>query len=168
MGKNYNKKPLAVPDPEVELNSYINSLSKYKIGFEGSPFNQIKKFKPIFAFDYISLNNSNLCFNYKELSQKCFHKFFRGIKAISDLTYDDLCSSSFHFHEVDFSKKDVQLSVSTYKKQICGNLNSISNDQLPTLYQFKVFEEARILGFFFNQVFYIVFFDRNHQVYQRK
>lgn len=37
-----------------------------------------------------------------------------------------------------------------------------------TAYQFKVYEEARIVGFIYRGIFYLVMFDRGHNAYKRK
>lgn len=126
--------------------------------------NEVKQFKPVFAFDYISLNNSEFCFDTNLLDGvKEYRRIFDGLKRISTLTYEQISRDrGFHFHEVDFS--DTSISESAFKKCIG---NSKEHD-CPTVYQFKIFEEARILGFMYMGIFYLVMFDRNHRAYKRK
>lgn len=155
------KTKYGVPDPTKFIPS---NSEKYSLGLKGSSFNKIKNLKPTFAFDYISLKKSELCFNSTLIKTKNYHSFFDKLKRISNLTYDDLSKDvSFKFHSVDFAK----INIGDYKKCLTNNTSSITDENLPTLYQFKLFEEARACGFLYKGVFYLVWFDRNHEIYPR-
>jgi hypothetical protein len=49
------------------MEGYLNESSKYELGKVGYDFRQIMKMKPIFAFDYISLDSGDKCFNCSSL-----------------------------------------------------------------------------------------------------
>jgi hypothetical protein len=157
-----------IPDPQL-VSSELPGNQKYTFGNNTSNLNEIKKCKPIFAFDYLSLENSIYCFNSSLLSgQKDYHKLLDGLKTISSKSYDQLSKDyKFHFHDVEFND-DLSISYSTFLKRIVADLTKVDPDKGPSVYQFKIFEEARIFGFIHNSVFYLVFFDRNHNAYKRK
>lgn len=62
MTKKKIRKRFNIPDPKPQLSNVVQAISKYRIGEKGVPFYDIKKQRPVFAFDYLSLNNSDLCF----------------------------------------------------------------------------------------------------------
>lgn len=68
-----------------------------------------------------------------------------------------------HFHDIEW--KDVDIKESDFKKCI-SSLHPENIDV--TAYQFKAFQEARVIGFIYKTVFYIVMFDRGHNAYKRK
>ena len=74
------KKGFEIPDPKKQLENAINSLSKYKVGEQGIPFHSVKNLKPFFAFDYLSLDKSNLCFNSKSNNRDDLLGFLEGLK----------------------------------------------------------------------------------------
>lgn len=156
------KKKGLIPNLAINITPPI---TKYKIGGMHHNVGAVLDQKPIFAFDYISLNKKDFCFNSARIDSKDYGRIFEALKSISDKSYRELTESRiFHFHDVDFS--DVSLTESNFRK--CLNSSSRNNNDLPTIYQFKAFEEARIFGFFCHKVFYPVFFDRNHNAYKRK
>lgn len=132
--------------------------------------NDIRDYKPVFAFDYISLNESKFCFNSTLINgRKDYGRLFQSLKDISSKSYNELSTNyTYHFHEADFKDNKFSISRSDFLKCISQDINSVTEDNTPTVYQFKVFEEARIFGFVFNGVFYLVFFDRGHNAYKRK
>ena len=79
-----------IADPAIQLSALLQSQSKYNIGEKGYNFFDIKHLKPTFAFDYLSLNNGELCFNSPQLNTKDFIGLFDGLKKISSITYDTL------------------------------------------------------------------------------
>lgn len=120
----------------------------------------IQNERPLFSFDYMSMNKSVFCFNSTSLGRKDYIDLLNGLKRISKYTYKELEKENmFHFHSIDWN--DVTISQSDFNKCI-GN----KNIQL-TAYQFKVFNKARIIGFIFQSIFYLVMFDRNHKAYHR-
>jgi hypothetical protein len=76
----------------------------------------------------------------------------------------DRDKKTYHWHEVRW--EDITLKESDFQKCLTPNIND--NIQTPTVYQFDVFEEARIMGFIHNGIFYVVWLDRNHKAYKRK
>lgn len=144
--------------------SISEAHSKFSIGKQTDAFDDIKELKPIFSFDYISMKNSSFCFNGQTIGRQDYIKLFKSLKNISSYTYETLNKEyRFHFHEVDW--KDTSLSASDFYKCIYETYNG---EEDITAYQFKVFEEARIVGFIYRGVFYLVLFDRGHNVYKRK
>jgi hypothetical protein len=164
------KKPTSpsIPNPFEQVAKIEQESLKYKFGDESDKIAKVKKVVPRFAFDYISLEKKEFCFNSTHISPvKEYHKLLDGLKKLSDFTYDQLSTDkSFHFHEVNFS--DITFKESDFAKCLIKDISKIDMDQLPTVYQFKVFEEARIFGFIAKSIFYLVFLDRNHNAYKRK
>jgi hypothetical protein len=73
---------------------------------------------------------------------------------------------NYRFHTIDFDAPNVAISKRDFKKTITFKEELLSDDELPTLYQFDLnFQEARAVGFLFKGVFYLVWFDRFHTVY---
>lgn len=138
--------------------------AKYEIGKKSDAFEDVKELKPTFSFDYVSMKNGNFCFNGKTLGRNDYVKLIKSLKQVSSCTYNVMNKEDrFHFHDIDW--KDVDISQSDFYKCIYENYNG-ENDI--TAYQFKVYEEARIIGFIYRGVFYLVMFDRGHNAYKRK
>lgn len=151
---NIKKANLSIPE--------INS--KFKIGQKSDEYEEIKELKPVFAFDYALLDNSDFSFSGTRLGSSDYRKLIKGLKGLSKYTYETLNDNDkFHFHEVKW--KDVGISEKDFYKCLTDNYDG--NDYLD-VYQFKVFEEARLLGFLYRGVFYLVMFDRNHEAYERQ
>jgi hypothetical protein len=167
MSKHKKKSKFEIPNPLAELNK-LDTSRKYVFGEAANRLNEIKQHKPVFAFDFISLNYSDYCFNSNRINaQKDYQRIFQCFKSISNKSYNELnTNNAYHFHEVDFS--DTTISHSSFLKCIVPDVSKVNFDHSPTVYQFKTFEEARILGFVYKMVFYLVMFDRNHNVYKRK
>lgn len=145
----------------------INGDDKYSFGKTFNKINEIKSKKPVFAFDFISIKATNFCFDSRFSALKDYHKLFKSLKEISVLSYDEISKNdALHFHEVDF--KDTTISQTDFIKCIVLDAQKVDHDHCPTVYQFKAFQEARILGFISDNVFYMVYFDRNHNAYKRK
>src|SRR5204862_5831491 len=102
MSKKHKK--FSIPDPLQSINK-IETTQKYSFGVSSNKLNEIKQDKPVFAFDFLSLNSSVFCFNSTRIAgvkenQRILHSF----KTISSKTYDELSTDRrFHFHEVDFN-----------------------------------------------------------------
>ncbi len=156
-----------IPNPQEQLDQLRD---KYNFGKTSNNLSEIKNIRPIFAFDFLSLSKSDFCFNSRLINaKKDYLRFLESLKKISNLTFDDLSKDyAFHFHDVDFNETNasegdfLKCLISGYEKAKADDSN------MPTVYQFKIFEEARVFGFFYKGVFYPVWFDRNHSVYKRK
>lgn len=139
---------------------------KYRLGDNSDAFEEIKGLKPIFAFDYISLNQTSFCFNSKLMGGRDFHKMLKSLKSISKYTYETINTDNrFHFHEVKW--EDVTISKADFEKCIYEQEKVKAKGDI-TPYQFKLFQEARVFGFIYKGVFYMVMLDRNHNGYKRK
>jgi hypothetical protein len=167
MGKG-DKKKFDIPDPQLQIDTVVKHISKYKIGEKGFSFHAIKELKPVFAFDYLSLNCTDLCFNSKSLEIKDYVGLFEGLKKISNITYEKMkVNPAFRFHQIDFDAKNVSLSRSKFKQILSPKEDLLSDGELPTLYQFDLqyVQKARVAGFLYKGVFYLVFYDRDHLIY---
>ena len=142
----------------------IEAHAKYEIGKETDVFDDVKNLKPIFSFDYVSMKNGFFCFNGNTLGRKDYVKLIKSLKEVSLYTYETMNKEyRFHLHSIDWD--DVTVSESDFYKCIYGEYHG-EKDITP--YQFKVYEEARIIGFLYRGVFYLVMFDRGHRAYKRK
>jgi hypothetical protein len=165
-GKNAGK--FQMSDPKAQLDEIKKHKIKYNLGEEGFSFYQIRDLKPVFAFDYLSLNETKLCFNSSDLTTKDFIGFLEGLKKNSSLTYNELSTNKYYrFHKINFDKDNVSISRSDFKKTLTNKEELLSDDELPTLYQFDLHynQKSRACGFLFKGVFYLVWFDNNHIVY---
>jgi hypothetical protein len=155
-----------IPNPKDELKSI--KQDKYTFGQQTNKLNEIKNAKPIFAFDFMSLNQTNFCFNSSLMKgQKEYVRLLEGFKKVSDKTYNTLSiDNTYHFHAVDF--KDITITQSDFLKCLVKDTSKIDVNNAPTVYQFKLFQEARVFGFIYSGIFYLVFLDRNHDAYKRK
>ena len=159
-----------IPDPANKLENAINLLSKYKIGEQGIPFYSVKNLKPIFAFDYMSLDNTDLCFNAESNNRADLLGFLKGLKKVSSFTYEQMrLTKALRFHSIDLFDKNVSLRPTDFLKVLAPSYRGMSEDELPTLYQFDLqFKiEARAVGFLYKGVFYVVWYDRNHIIYPK-
>ena len=118
---------------------------KYKVGEKSDVFEDVKELKPVFSFDYVSLKGGTFCFNGSSLGRKDYTKLIQALKNISSHTYKTLNDEyRFHFHNINWD--DVTISESDFYKCI---YNEYNGEKDITPYQFKVFEEARIIGFLY-------------------
>ena len=171
MGKNEPKKSFNIADPSIQLGLIIKEQSKYKLGEKGYSFFDIKHLKPIFAFDYLSLSSSPLCFNSAKLDTKDYIGFFEGLKKISSISYNDLkVNPIYRFHSIDFYDKRVSISLKEFKNILTNKDELLKDEEMPTLYQFDLqfVREARACGFLCKGVFYLVWYDRHHSIYPQK
>ena len=158
MGKNkYNiPAPKDISNPNERFD-----IRKHK----SDNFSQIKKKTPVYSFQYVSLEKGDVCFNGDNISLKDFHRLFDTLKKYSIITYEDMDrdKKTYHWHEVKW--RDISLKEKDFQK--CLTPNITDDIQTPTVYQFDVFKEARIMGFIHNGIFYVVWLDRNHNAYKR-
>lgn len=151
-----------------ELNNwnidFKDALSKYKVGDNTDKYEDIKNLKPVFAFDFINLDNDKYSFCSELLGFKDYKKVLHGLKKLSSYSYQTLNQEyMFHFHDIKWNEVDILES--DFNKCIYGKSDS-KGDITP--YQFKIYEEARIIGFIYRGVFYLVLFDRGHNAYKRQ
>ncbi len=164
-----NKKKLKYADPKSQIDELKKIKSKYRLGEKGLSFYEIRDLKPVFAFDYLSLNNSDLCFNSPQLLKEDYVGFLDGLKRNSPKTYHELSTNKFYrFHSINFEIDNISISKGDYKKVLTHRESELSDDELPTLYQFDLHynQKARACGFLFCGVFYLVWFDKNHIIYK--
>lgn len=170
MGKG-KKKTFNIPSVQQKLTDLKETVSKYKVGEQGVSFHSIQKQKPVFAFDYLSLNEKGLCFNEKSLDRNDLLGFITGLKKISTFTYDEMRrNKSLRFHSINLYDPNVNLNVKDFLNIIAPSGRGVTEDELPTLYQFDLQYriEARAVGFLYKGIFYIVWYDRNHIIYPQK
>ena len=149
----------------------IGLVSKYQLGEKGYSFHDIKKLTPVFAFDYLSLNESELCFNCKKYNDKDFIGLLDGLKKVSKIPYETLKTiPNYRFHSIDFDDSRVTLSRNDFREVFTSKEEQLPDEQLPTLYQFDLqyVGEARVCGFLYKGIFYLVWYDRYHSIYKRK
>lgn len=170
MAKNEQRKNFNIADPLIQLDKIINQQTKYKLGEKGYSFYDIKNLKPVFAFDYLSLSGTELCFNSNNLDTKDYIGLLEGLKKISAISYNDLKNiPNYRFHSIDFSDKRVSISRKIFKQILTFKDNLLKDEELPNLYQFDLqyVQEARACGFLYKGVFYLVWYDRHHKIYPR-
>lgn len=110
--------------------------------------------KPVFCFKHYQHSDKDFSAD-KMADIKDFHKFFERIAKMSGLSWGEIeRSGNYNAHEI------TDWSVTTRKS---GFNNKVFKD-FPG-YQFKIFSEFRIVGFFSNAIFHIVWLDRNHKLY---
>ncbi len=165
-GKKGNKFQIA--DPKLQLDEIKKIKSKYNLGEKGLSFYEIRELKPVFAFDYLSLEGSQLCFNSSSLAVDDFIGFLDGLKRNSSITYNELRTNKcYRFHPINFEEHKVSIKKSDFKKVLTFKEELLSDEELPTLYQFDLHynQKARTCGFLFKGVFYLVWFDKDHTIY---
>lgn len=136
---------------------------KYTIGAKDDKFGDIRMCYPSFSFEYACMDKDEFSFNYVGISPRDYAKLIDGLKNVSKHTYERLnAECCFHFHEVKWDA--VTIRESDFYKCIA---KGYKGEKDLTVYQFKVFEEARVFGFVYSGVFYAVLFDRQHKAYNR-
>ena len=155
------KREFSVPTPQSPVTHERFNIVRHK----SDEFHLIKDITPIYSFQYISLQSSPVCFNGYNIAVKDFHRLFDSFKKYSTITYAQMrANKAFHFHEIIWD--DVELKEIDFLK--CLTPKITDDVQTPTVYQFDVFEEARIIGFIYCGVFYAVWLDRNHLAFNRQ
>lgn len=162
-GKKFN-----VGNPQGQLDKLKIENDKYKIGVKGLSFYDIREMKPIFAFDYLSLNQSELCYDCNKLSADDYLGFLTALKINSQFTYNHLRTTpNFRFHPIDFDKDNLSIKRKDFKKVLTYKPDELTDEELPTLYQFDLHykQKSRACGFLYKGIFYLVWFDKNHIIY---
>lgn len=150
--------------------SHEDIHSRYKLGEKSDDFSTIKEIEPVFSFRYVCLDvNSKFSLNSRHMGAHDYHKLIEDLRDKSNLTYDAINGGkNEHFHQIKW--EDVDIKESDFKKcissQIPGKKEDLEIDVTP--YQFKTFQEARLIGFIYKTVFYVVMLDRGHNAYKRK
>lgn len=136
---------------------------RFQIGEKSDELEDIKHLRPAFSFEYACLDSSAFSFRFNAISAKDYQKLIDGLKGASAATYHSMSTNyRYHFHEVKWN--EVSVAESVFYKCI---QNPYKGDRDLTVYQFKVFAEARVIGFIYRSIFYLVMFDRNHRAYDR-
>lgn len=163
-----NKKKFNVGNPQQQLDKIKLDNDRYKVGEAGLSFYDIREMKPVFAFDYLSLTSSALCFNCGTLTSNDYLGFLTALKTNSQFTYNELRTNpNFRFHTIDFDKDNISIKRKDLKNALSFKPDEITDGELPTLYQFDLHykQKSRACGFLYKGVFYIVWFDKNHLIY---
>ena len=161
-----NKTNFKIGNPQDQLDKI--KIDKYKIGHKGVSFHDIRDLKPVFAFDYLSLSSTELCYDCKSLTTNDYLGFLTALKTNSQKTYNELrTTKNFRFHPIDFDKDNISINRKDFKKALSFKPDEISDDELPTLYQFDLhyMQKSRACGFLYKGIFYLVWFDKNHIIY---
>lgn len=167
MGK-ATKSNLKIGNPIEQLDKLAAIKDKYKVGAEGVSFHDIREVKPIFAFDYLSLGSSELCYDCPKLSIVDYVGLLTGLKTNSKLTYNELKTNPYYrFHKIDFDNHNVSIKRKDFKQVLSFKPDEILDEELPTLYQFDLHykQKARACGFLYKGIFYLVWFDKDHIIY---
>jgi hypothetical protein len=171
MAKNEPKNKYNIADPLIQLSKIISQQTKYKLGEKGYSFYDIKHLKPIFAFDYLSLEGSSLCYNNELLEIRDYIGLLEGLKKISSISYNDLkVTPNYRFHTIDFDDTRVSIARKDFKKTLTFKDELLKDEELPNLYQFDLqyVQAARVCGFLYKGVFYLVWYDRHHTIYPKE
>jgi hypothetical protein len=148
---------------------------KYFKGDEIVKISDIEDLSLVSAFDYISLDKSDFCFNNSKIEASDFTKLFEFKKEISKIKiknfFDDTdIKKKYHFHDVNLYEKKFLIDK---LKNLLGYNKFIELYELPTIYQIAVYtsekKAPRILGFFGrNATFHLLWFDYEHKIYPNK
>ena len=116
--------------------------------------------RPYFSFRYYHSEHKRYTFEHFE--RKEFLYFFKRLKELSAYTWGQIFGEHrgfFHAHEINWNETKEKQGFCHLPKDLRG---------FPA-YQFEIFKEARIVGYF-NQdnVFKIIWVDRFHEIYPQK
>ena len=169
MGKERKQKAkFEIPDPKKQLDDIKKIKAKYQLGESGMSFYEIRELKPVFAFDYLSLERTPLCFNSVGLDVDDYIGFLDGLKRNSAKTYHELSTNRYYrFHSIDFDNDNISITRKHFKQALTNKEELLDDEELPTLYQFDLHyhQKARACGFLFKGVFYLIWFDKDHIIY---
>lgn len=115
-----------------------------------------------FSFKYLDFNNEK--FNIEKTSENYFISVVEKLKNLSTFNKKELLnnhSKALRFHQIDF--KDDSVS-----EDFFGIPKEDEIVDIPYQFQISSNEHGRVHGFFINNIFYIVWFDRNHNLYPSK
>lgn len=126
---------------------------KYKIPKEHKV--QYRECRPYFGFKHCVDKPNGITFScIKNTNEFCL--LFKNFKRMSNITWGEMEQShDFHAHPVEKYDK--------FPKKARDTFEALDN---PPPYQFKIYKESRIYGFFNSaNEFEIVFLDREHNIY---
>ena len=154
-----------VPNPSEQISLFDAHRDRFDVNIHSSQsFAHFKNFTPVYSFQYASMKNSNVCLNNKNITSKDFHKVFDSFKKYSKTTYLEMSQQEvFHWHEVKWG--EVTFREVDFLRCLTPKITDV---ETPTVYQFDLFAEARIMGFIHHGIFYVVWLDRNHKAYDRQ
>jgi len=115
---------------------------------------------PVFSFRFYDKDNKEFSIQNLE-SKKDHEKLIEKLHEFSNKKWNEIAIAErefWHFHEIDWTETEKQNGFETLEQ-----LQGLS------AYQFKIFEEFRIIGAMTHDgSFEIVWFDRMHKLYPRK
>ncbi len=112
------------------------------------------RLSPVFSFRYY--DHSHNKYSAKKIKKADdSHLMLKRLQMYCSMTWGQLEAGDYHAH--DFTG-----NTSKEKHGFSSKLK-IPGEYPP--YQFQAFAECRIVGFHMSKVFYVVWFDRNHQIY---
>ena len=142
------------------------NLKKWNVLNKSDNMVLIKDMKPCFAFDYINMQQKDIYNFIKGCGASDYKGIFNGLKEISKYTYQTIeQTEKFHFHPINWEKDFPDMSPKDFYKHIYTDNNYNSDDITP--YQFKTHGDSRLVGFIYQSIFYIVLFDKGHDIYDR-
>ena len=150
MGKKNKTKKKRIPSLQPERKTGKFNIQK--------PKPQYLETKPRFSFNYYVDQDKKWSFRCI-IDSKQFHAFFRNLKHMSSLTWGEIKQArQFHAHEVSWSEKTIPAIVKKIEKK--------TEIQDLSLFQFKAFNECRIVGLFnYDCTFEIIYVDKTHVMY---
>ncbi|MEA5459412.1 hypothetical protein VB796_10200 [Arcicella sp. LKC2W] len=161
-----------IPDDDEDI-----VATKYNVGDSDIRFPNIKEYTLLFAFDYLSLNATKLCFNNPNISKEDFVKIYEFKQQVSTIKIGEFIDNTkikqrYHFHDIQVYQKT---ELKTLFERLLGKGKTFRIDQLPTLYQFAIFTDnktnkaPRIVGFFGKMgVFHALWLDYEHSIFPKK
>lgn len=163
-----------VYDEEDEEEEVPKPYFKYTKGSSFS-INEVKEMTPLISYEYISLNQSDFCFDYPELSNFDYTQYFKILRDISKKQIIELLDKpdhQLHFHMINLHvKKELQEKV--------RNILDLQRkkDELPLVCQFALYtnetiegqktKAPRVIAMVYKGTFYILFVDVYHQTYMK-
>ena len=150
---------------------------KYKIGDIVPKMPEIENLTFVFAFDYLSLKQTQYCFDNPNITKDDFIKIYKLKKELAKISVKDIqdrLKQRFHFHSIDLNTKTFLLKPF---KELLNYPHNIEVYKLPSLYQIAVYTDKssdkssdkapRIVGFFGKHaVFHILWLDYEHNIYK--
>lgn len=113
------------------------------------------------SFNFCRLSEKPGKFEYNNRNVNYFKKLIERLKSVSDLTRDNICTSFsdvLRAHRIKF-KEDKKLTEKTF------GLDSHLDDDAWQL-QVCSNKHGRIHGYFVGDIFYVVWFDPDHNLYK--
>ncbi len=115
----------------------------------------------IFSFKHLQLNHPKNKFDIKERNADYFCKVFERFKGISSQRATEIRQSggkSLRAHSIDWKQ--------TTEPDGFAHLNEQLRSLMPYQFQFSANEYGRVHGFFIDNVFYAIWLDPSHELYE--